>query len=348
MQKTIAYKGNTVGVLFFIEHFLVELVCFAALRKYYPIELLGVIALTYDVFAFVPQGIFGEIMTKFRRIPFGTLGVLMMGMGVCGIESNILAIHILSVIILACGNSILHEYGAVATVTYSKGKIFPSALFVSGGSFGLIIGQTLGVKQMSLIWLILPLVLIEILIVVTRCWRAEKEYPRFYAVRTEVAVWAIILIAFGVTAVRSYVGYAIPMSWKNETWQSFLLFFVMGIGKAAGGFLADKFGAKCVGVFSTLLSIPFLVVGNNNMVISVIGVCLFSMTMCITFEMLLSVMPDNPAMAFGVTTVGLFVGLLPVFFVRTTNFWINSAIVVVLSIVCSILLNLSCSNTKGD
>ncbi len=338
-------KGNRVGILYFAEHFLVEIVCFATLRKCYPLEIVGLIALTYDVFAFVPQGVFGELMTKFRKVPFGTIGVVMMGISLLGIENSNPIIHILCIMLLACGNAVLHECGAVATVTFSEGKIFPSALFVSGGSFGLIIGQTMGINNVSLLYMIPLLILIETIIVLSRDWRKEKEYPKFDIVKKDVSVWFIILAAFGVTAVRSFLGYAIPMSWKSEVWQSFLLFFVMGFGKGIGGFLADKFGARKVGVLSTVLAIPFLIVGNNNMVISVIGVCLFSMTMCITFEMLLSVMPDNPGMAFGVTTIGLFTGVVPVFFVRFDNL-VNSILVVILSIVCGLVLYMSCTNNR--
>lgn len=65
----------------------------------------------------------------------------------------------------------------------------------------------------------------------------------------------IVLVAFGVTTARAYVGYAIPISWNKTVWQSVLLFFIMGAGKAVGGYLSDKIGAKKTGVLSTIICI---------------------------------------------------------------------------------------------
>ena len=94
-----------------------------------------------------------------------------------------------------------------------------------------------------------------------------------------MGLWVIVLTAFMVTTVRSFIGYAIPISWKKELWQSFVMFSAMGTGKALGGILSDRFGARVVGVASTLCCVPFLLVGDNRMLISIIGIFLFSLTM---------------------------------------------------------------------
>ena len=52
------------------------------------------------------------------------------------------------------------------------------------------------------------------------------------------------------------------------------------------------------------------------MAVSLIGVLLFSMTMPISLGVLVSVLADQPGLAFGITTVALFAGTLPVFFVQ--------------------------------
>jgi len=334
-------KGNRAGIIYFFVHFLVEVISFAALRRYYPLEVVGLAAFTFDAFAFVPQGLLGELISSKRRVPFGTIGVLLMGISLLLIGSSAKGIHLLGIAALAVGNAILHAVGALCTVTFSEKKIFPAALFVAGGSFGVITGQTMGIAGVNLFFLLIPLALIEVLVVITRDWKEVKVFPVFNCVNKNMSGFSILLIAFLVTAVRSFLGYAIPISWRKEVWQGFLLFFVMGIGKAAGGYLVDKFGARRVGVSTTLLAIPFLIAGANNMVISCIGVCLFSMTMCITFEMALSVLPKNPGLAFGVTTIGLFAGFAPIFFYRPGNL-ANIILVVVFSIFSSILLGISC------
>ena len=64
---------------------------------------------------------------------------------------------------------------------------------------------------------------------------------------------------------------------------------------------------------------------------------LFSMTMSITYAMLLSIIKNNPGVAFGVTTIGLFVGALPLLFLRLSGI-ANIIVIVAMSIISFILL----------
>ena len=218
-----------------------------------------------------------------------------------------------------------------------EGKLSHSAIFVGGGSFGVIIGQTIGGQHASIIIAMILCIIIAFLIQITnRDWLIEdRKIPNFNLAKENVNPWIVILVAFLVVTVRAYIGYAIPISWKKELWQSFLLFFVMGFGKVMGGVLSDKFGAKNVGVFSTLACIPFLLIGNNNMLISIVGVFMFSLTMSISFGTLLSVIKNSPGLAFGVTTIGLFLGIIPSFFVSISTV-MNMVLIITLSIACAI------------
>ncbi len=293
-----------------------EIVCFTVLCHFYPAGIAIIVALIYDTFAFLPQGICGELMTRFKKVPFATIGNLMLALSISLVLTENVPVRFLGFFVLALGNAFLHAVGAVATVATSEGKIFPSALFVAGGSFGLIIGQTVGKSGTGLWFLLIFIAIIEIILVITKDWRNVENFPEFDCVRGDLSFYAVLFIAFFVTAIRSFIGYAIPMGWKTEVWQGFVLFFVMGFGKAIGGWLVDKFGARKVGTLSSLLAIPFLLLGGGNMLISVIGICIFSMTMSVTFAMCLSILPKNPGLAFGITTIALFAGSVPVFFFR--------------------------------
>ena len=121
----------------------------------------------------------------------------------------------------------------------------------------------------------------------------------------------------------------------------------MGVGKALGGILADSFGARKVAVISTVLAIPFLCFGDNIMIISLIGVMFFSMTMALTLGILVSVLPKSPGLAFGYTTIGLFLGTAPIFFVKISNPIINIGMIVIMSLVCTFLL-LKLLNKESD
>ena len=77
------------------------------------------------------------------------------------------------------------------------------------------------------------------------------------------------------------------------------------------------------------------------MSISLIGVMFFSMTMAITLGMLASIFKKNPGLAFGYTTIGLFLGTAPIFFFKIYSLSINIILLAVSSVICSILLGLT-------
>lgn len=333
----VGSAGLGQGVCYFFVHALVELVCFTVLAGYFTLDggIIWAIALLFDFFAFVIQGPIGDLNRRFKTLDLGSIGTALMLAGVLMIRGSSGFPNVAGLVLLAMGNAFLHEAGAVSTTVMSGGKLFPGALFVAGGSFGLITGQFLGgTLHIPKLWLLLPLAGIEVLVLLTnRRWlKQDVRYPGFDLVRDPERHAALVLAAFAVTAVRSFIGYAIPISWKKELWQSFLLFGMMGLGKALGGYLADRFGARRIGVWSTLLCIPFLLFGKELMPVSVFGVFCFSLTMSITFGMLLSVIRESPGSAFGVTTAALFAGLLPVFLFGSFGYLANSILITVLSL----------------
>ena len=80
------------------------------------------------------------------------------------------------------------------------------------------------------------------------------------------------------------------------------------------------------------------------MIISLIGVMLFSMTMSITLAILVSELKNTPGLAFGLTTIGLFLGTVPIFFFKISN-KANILLIIFASLACSIVLS---KILKGD
>ena len=329
---------NRVAISYFFIHGLLEFVCFGYLFTFFANKgLPWLIALSYDFIAFMPQGIIGDLHHRLRKLPLGSIGFVLLLSSLLTISLN----RYLSLALIAIGNAFIHEDGAIATALTSKGKLFPGALFVAGGSFGLIIGQLLGTRGLPLFILIVAAIIMEILIIITsKSYDQEGDCPLFALTKENLNSSTVIIVALLVVIARSYIGYAIPIGWKKEVWQALLLFFIMGLGKAGGGYLSDRFGARKVGVLSTIICIPFLLFGKNIMIISIIGVFLFSLTMSITFGMCLSVISNNPGLAFGITTIGLFLGSLPVFIVYPTE-QINVILIVSLSLFSALGLYLT-------
>ncbi len=338
---------------FFI-HFCIEIICFSILTHTFMVggAIQFFIYMFFDMVAFYPQFLVGFVHERFPKLNIPVIAVAIMGIGLFILEyDSPTLISMIAMMLVALANAFLHDCCAIQTTLIGKGRLFPTALFVAGGSFGVVLGQTLGsasfwAKRHLFIVLVVMLVL---LLITNSSWLIEKyEYPRFNLVRTDFkhTFTIIVVAAYFVTLVRSFIGYAIPISWKKELWQSFLLFFIMGLGKALGGYLADKFGARKVGVYSTLLCIPFLIWGQNLMVISIIGIFFFSMTMSITFGMFLSVIPDNPGLAFGLTTLALGNGIMFPFVTGPVDPIINSILIVILSIASSWILSRTLKEEK--
>lgn len=335
-------EGNITGILYFIVHLLVEIICFALLGSKYPVEYVAITSFLYDFFAFVPQGLFGEFITRFRKIDLATVGVVFLGISIVLFENPNFFVHLAAILLVTAGNAILHEYGAIETVRDAKGKLAPSAVFVAGGSFGVVLGKYYNKLNISIYWLLILVLILEIFVIFLRIRSKDrdnrlKNLTKVNICRENVPATVIIIAALVVTTIRGFVGYAIPTSWCKTVPDFFLLFFLMGMGKALGGILADKFGAGIVGVSSTILCIPMIIIGRNITIVSVVGVMLFSMTMAITFGMALDALQDNPGIAFGITTLGLFLGTVVTLFYRP-GLTMACVLVTILSVVCSVIL----------
>ncbi len=331
-------KKNVTGWLYFYIHFVVEVVCFFFLsRVTNNSSFVWLIPFIYDGVAFVPQSIIGYISDKYPKINMGMIGVFLLVLSY--LMFGLMNVNIyLTLIVLALGNAFLHIAGAENTLKTGKGRIAPAAIFVAGGSFGVVTGRVLATTSLNSLILLVPILSIIPFLLLADMYKSEKDSCKeFNYVRTDISPYLIVLIAFLVVIVRGYLGYGIPASWNKSVVQNVIFFFTMGLGKALGGILSDKFGIRKVAIGSTLLAIPFLCFGDNIMIVSIIGVMFFSMTMAITLGILVSVLKKKPGLAFGITTIGLFLGTAPIFFIKLTM-QINIVLIIVISILCSIAL----------
>lgn len=338
IKMVLKEKNITCGYLYFYIHFIVEVVCFYFLSKISNSPIVWLVPFLYDAFAFVPQSLIGYISDKYPKIKMDMLGIILLFIGM-SIFSFFNVSKYISMFIICFGNCFLHISGAETTLKNSGGKLAHSAIFVSGGSFGVITGRLLA-KTIIPSWIFLPfiLTLVPFCLYASTFNNKESDCQKFNYVKNSIKPGVIILIAVFVVIIRGYMGYGIPTSWNKTVIQNVLLFVFMGTGKALGGILSDAYGIRKVAILSTILAIPFLCFGDNIMIISLIGVMSFSMTMSITLGILVSVLKKTPGLAFGLTTIGLFLGTAPIFFIKIPNILYNIIMITVLSLVCSYLL----------
>ena len=329
-------KNISIGYLYFYIHFVTEVLCFYILSKVIGNSvILWMVPFVYDALAFVPQSIIGYINDKRLNINFSIIGLILLLFGFISFMLNIFPIIYISIVLLCLGNACIHVRGAELTLRNSGGKLSHSAIFVSGGSFGVITGKLLGSSNISFIFLILLGLSVIPFILLAECYNEPKNNCyKFDYHNKSINPSLVIFLAVFIVIVRGYMGYGIPTSWNKTIFQTILLFCMMGIGKAMGGILSDTFGMRKIAISSMILSLPFLLFGDNIMIISLIGVFFFSMTMSITLGILVSVLKKSPGLAFGLTTIGLFLGTAPIFFIKMVNSAANSVMIMLFTLIC--------------
>lgn len=336
-------KRNSIGILYFFIHFIIEITSFYIITTYTSSNLVWILALLYDFLAFVPQGLFGYLKDRGVNLNFSLVGLVLSTLALILLYFKLNPIIV--ILVISIGNCLIHVEGAEETLRSSSGRMTPSALFVSGGSFGLITGKLLSKYNVNVLYIIIINLLMIIPLILTRKYKYlinNKNLEKYNYANKSINYKVIIFYATIVVIIRSYMGYGIPTSWNKTVLQTIMLFCFMGIGKALGGILIDHIGIRKTAFISTLGSLPFLIFGNNLMFISLIGIMFFSMTMSITLGLIVSVIKKYPGVAFGFTTLGLFLGTIPIFFYRVNSVFVNAIIVTTLTLVCVIILSVIC------
>lgn len=338
--KQFNTKNLSTGFLYFYIHFVTETICFFVLAHYTEsAPVLWLLTFAFDVLAFTPQGLFGYISDKHKKVSFGAAGLVLLGCAL--LLQRFTTWTFVSLVVMCIGNAFTHVNGAEVTLRTANGSLSHSAIFVSGGSFGIVTGKLLAAAGAPY-WLVLLLAAtaIPFAILAQMYLRDDAASPEAVPCRAfqfhnpKINKYLVILLSVIVVIVRGFMAYGIPISWKKTTLQTVILFTFMGVGKAMGGVLADLFGVKKVAIASISIALPFLLFGNEHMFVSLIGVMFFSMTMSVTLAVLVSVMSKTPGLAFGLTTIGLFLGAAPVFFFRITSLTANCIMLSVLTAVC--------------
>lgn len=325
---------------YFFAHFAVEIVSFfIVFSRLGDSEIFFYAALLYDCIAFVPQVFIGDFCDKHKNFNSGLVGSIILTAAI------IIPFPVFSLLLVGIGNAIVHVALAEKTLCTEKGTLTPVSLFVAGGSFGVILGQILSAfKIIGLILSFVSAVFLIVLFIMDSAKRLPDEVPSgFNMARKGIDSWIILLLSFLTVSARSFASYAIPTFWVRGNVQKIILFSMMGMGKALGGVFADYFGARRTAVISLIIATPLLCLGSQNMIISVFGVLFFSMTMSISLGVILSVL-SAPGFSFGITTLGLFIGTLPIFIYRFEGLFERNLITVILSVIAIISFWICASN----
>ena len=337
IKKVFKEKNIEAGYLYFYIHFIVEVVCFFLLYRIHGDSyLLWIVPLVYDALAFVPQSIFGYFSDKYPKVNLGLIGTVFLTISIP--LYFLTKTPFLSTIILCMGNALIHVNGAEVTLRSSNGKLASPAIFVGGGSFGVVTGKLLAATKVHYLLIVVFSITIIPFILLAEYYKKDtlndkNPCKEFNYHNKNMNVKLVILLAVLIVIVRAYMGYGIPTSWNKTVLETILLFSFMGIGKCLGGILCDAIGMRKVAILSIACSLPFLLFGDKIMYISLFGIMLFSMTMAVTLGLLVSTLKKAPGLAFGLTTIGLFLGTVPIFFFKFTTLLGNCLLISVLTII---------------
>lgn len=233
-------------------------------------------------------------------------------------------------VIAGIGNGLFHVGGGLDVLNDSEQKSAALGIFVSPGALGLYLGGILG-KGANIPYL-LPVLLLLVtggLILLT----ARRTYSGFRSLNAPAEIKASrqdIVLAGLLTAVvvlRSYMGFHQTLPWKGEGRWGLIVTIALVLGKAAGGFLCDRLGARRAAALSLLLcSVCYLF--SANPICGTAAVFLFNMTMPITLWAAARLFPGGKGFAFGLLTFALFLGYLPTCLGWSSLFlapWVNAA-----------------------
>ncbi len=226
----------------------------------------------------------------------------------------------ISPVLLGIGNALFHVGGGVGVIQEDRVKNWNGrglGVFVAPGAMGLYLGTAVAkrnigengliVTNIGLLLLMLVAVLCQI-----RIQDASESKPKRQTIpNRKLGILAICCVL--VVILRSYVGMAVHFPWKQETILGFISVLAVVLGKVTGGFLAAKFGYQKTAIV-TLLIAAIGYCGLQWAPLGLIALFFFNMTMPMTLNLLINAMPELAGFSFGLLTLGLFLGFLPIYF----------------------------------
>ena len=286
----------------------------------------------YNVIAFGSQTLFGLLVDKYRCPKLSAIsGSIITASAI--LVSFLLPLY--AIILAGIGNALFHVGGGIISLNLTKNKASAPGIFVAPGALGLLIGTLYGKSGYFTGW---PLLII-IAILCTHMYYTkypEINYKTEEKINTNYFESIILMLLMAIVA-RSVIGSVVVFPWKSDIFLLVTLTSAIVLGKAFGGIIGDKYGWQKVGVISLLISAPLLTFGAAIPGASILGMFLFNFTMPITLVAISNILPGRPGFSFGLTTLALIIGFLPIY-ADTGSFLSQSFSVFVIIISSSIVL----------
>jgi FSR family fosmidomycin resistance protein-like MFS transporter len=255
---------------------------------------------------------------------------------------GIAAEQIVGIMISGLGNALFHLGGGIEVLNISKQKSGLLGVFISPGAFGVFFGIML--SRNNLLWLsalmVVALLFAAAAIILCRTDMQKRGLATQNAhfgisIRGYLPTVSILAVCgfFAAVVLRSWVGLSFDPEWKAEPTLAVVLVCATVGGKAVGGFLADKLGARKMVILS-LSAATALFLFADTPAAGIVAIFCFNMTMPITLWAMARVFANAKGFAFGLLCFGLFLGAVPSYLIypikfADTPYWVFASVAAV-------------------
>ncbi len=334
-------KLSIVGI-YSIIHCIVDMACAILISGILTPILTGTYSLViavflYNLFAFAFQLPFGILADKINKNALvSAIGCLFVIVACC-----INSFGILACIISGIGNALFHVGGGIDVLNISDKKATLPGIYVATGAIGLYVGSNstyLGINKFYIIIIVLAISVILLLWLykqVKEKYNINNEIPEFKDIsnRKKIIMYCLLIII----CIRGYLGLILNFKWKSNFIIGLIAVSAVVLGKILGGIIGDKFGWKRTSTISLIFSAILFIFSFDNMICGMIAILLFNMTMPITLTALSNMFYKNKGMSFGITTMALFIGAIPVL-LGYKEFLFNKVSLFIITIISAIIL----------
>lgn len=298
-------------------HCLVDGACLAVLFNTDPIaripdEHYKTAAILYNGLAFGLQLPLGWLADRVRA--YSLMAVLGLTCVVAGLIICPLNVHV-AVVLVALGNALFHVGAGALVLRSSLGCAAPAGVYVAPGALGVFLGIRAGLGGFHHRYGVIAALALSAFGLFARPFRTDVVESVEVAPSSGVAMTRVLpclaLLAISVT-VRSLSGGTLNGLWSQAgPWMALALALAAMVGKAAGGFLADRFGWRFM-VVTALAGLAGLIHWAPVFVpLAVIAALLLQTTMAVTLAAMYAMIPGRSGLAFGLPSMALLVGAMP-------------------------------------
>ncbi len=293
-------------------HFCVDFCCALLIsRAVASAPLAALIYLVYNYCAFALQMPIGLLADRLNRNAW----MAAIGCGLTGLACAMTGVPLAAAIVAGLGNALFHVGGGVDVLNDTGKKAAALGVYVSPGAAGLFVGNLLGKQNTTPYWgaATMALCIAGILLMAHHTKVLKRSRNARFSLKgiLQMDVSLPALCLFLVVILRSFAGMTMAFGWKSVAPWGVASMLCVVFGKALGGFVMDKLGARLSSIAS-LAAAAVLFLFADQPWAGCAAILLFNMTMPVTLSMLARAMPGCKGFSFGLLTFALFLGFVPV------------------------------------